>query len=199
MINLVVALRSEARPLVEHFDMAVITSNSRPRLYEADGLTLAVSGIGKGAAKRAVTVLAARSNRAAGPGESSFGWINLGLAGHRYYEVGEGFLASSVKDAERSGRWDLPKICDALPPAAVMTVEKPEVDYSEDVLYDMEASAFMAAVSSLSRADRVQVLKVVSDNLQHPARMLTATLATELISSQLAAVEELLARMRRLR
>jgi hypothetical protein len=29
--------------------------------------------------------------------------------------------------------------------------------------------------------------------------MLTATLATELISSQLAAVEELLARMRRLR
>lgn len=196
MINLVVALRSEARPLVEYFGMTAITSNFRPRLYEADGLMLAVSGIGKGAAKQAVTVLAARSSREAGAGESGVGWINLGLAGHRNCEVGEGFLAGSVKDGESSEQWEIPRICDVLPHAAVITVEKPEVDYPEDVLYEMEASAFMAEVSSLSRPDRVQVLKVVSDNLQRPTRMLTAALATELISSQLAAVEELLARMR---
>jgi hypothetical protein len=191
MINVVVALRSEARPLVEHFGMAAIASESRPRLFRTDGIELAVSGIGKGAAMQAVTVLAARSD-----GDASVDWINLGLAGHRSCEVGEGFLASSVKDADSGEQWDVPRICDVLPPAAVLTVEKPELDYPENVLYDMEASAFMAAVSSLSRTDRTQVLKVVSDNLQRPTRLLTAALATELISSQLAAVEELLARMR---
>jgi len=192
MINLVLALKSEAKPLIEHFKLAETVTDTGARLFEGSGLSLVIGGIGKAAATAAVTTLSVRSS----PQEEQV-WINLGLAGHRTHEVGRAFLAHSVEDAQSGEIWRPRPIVDAdLPTVAVQTVERPELDYPEDCLYDMEASAFMAAVSRRPYADLIQVMKIVSDNRKRPTRQLTAQLAVRLVRQQLPAIERLISEIR---
>jgi hypothetical protein len=194
MINLLVALKSEARPLIERFSLSRVAADSRPRLFEGPGLCLAISGIGKTAATTAVSALVSLNGQ-----EEEQGWVNLGLAGHRDHELGRAFLAHKVEDAVSGQVWRPPPVFGVgLPRAAVLTVEEPELEYPLDVLYDMEASAFLAATSQYSRPELAQVLKVVSDNLQRPTRLLTAMTAAELMRQQMPAIEELIWQVRRL-
>ena len=72
MINLVLALKSEAKPLIEHFKLAETVTDTGARLFEGSGLSLVIGGIGKTAATAAVTTLSVRSS----PQEEQV-WINL--------------------------------------------------------------------------------------------------------------------------
>ena len=193
MINLVLALKSEAEPLIEHFDLTEAVADSGARLFEGSGLSLVIGGVGKAAATAAVSTLSAWSSA-----QEEQVWINLGLAGHRTHEVGRAFLAHSVEDARSGEIWRLRPIVEAdLPTATVQTVERHELEYPRDCLYDMEASAFIEAVSRRSYDDLIQVMKIVSDNRRRPTHQLTAQLAVRLVTRQLPAIERLISETRR--
>ncbi len=192
-INLVLALKSEARPLIEHFELKETRTESGLGLFERAGLSLVIGGIGKAAVANAVATLS--ESREEGEEQA---WINLGLAGHQTHSLGQAFLAHSVEDARSGEIWRLrsPVIQD-LPSAAVKTVERPELDYPEDCLYDMEASAFVAAVSRRAPDDLIHVMKIVSDNREHSIRQLDRRTAVRLVAHQLKAIERLVSETRR--
>ena len=63
MINLVVALGSEAGPLVRHFGMSRDRGASGFRIYARDGMRLVVTGVGKINAAGGVAYLGGRDVR----------------------------------------------------------------------------------------------------------------------------------------
>ena len=181
MIHLVVALPAEARPLASHFSLRAAAEASLFPIYEGEQMSLIVSGIGKTAAAAAVAYLFARSgevrNRA---------WLNLGIGGHRARPVGEPLLAHKVVD-EGSGRsWFPPAAFEASCSSCVVrTVDRVELGYPGDGVYDMEAAGFYATASRLATSELVQVVKVVSDNLDRGPQGLSREKVEDLIESAL--------------
>ena len=74
MIHLVVALRAEARPLIEHFRLRGEPERSPFALYQGDAMRLVISGVGRVAAAGATAHLATRYP------ESRAAWLNFGMA-----------------------------------------------------------------------------------------------------------------------
>ena len=193
MTNLVVALRAEAQPLIDSFGLRQVGLPSQVKMFEGNGVSLVISGVGRRVARVAVERLFSRTGRA---GDRC--WVNIGVAGHAAHELGRLFLAAKIEDATTGRSWT-PHVGfpHGLPTAVVRTVERPEDRYDEDVLYDMEAAAFYEAAIRCSARERVQVLKVVSDNRRRPATTLTARKASRLVAEQLPAVERLLSEVER--
>lgn len=161
----VVAMRSEAEPLIQELGLARWQVGEGPfPLFRSDDAALVVSGVGKVAAGAAATYLFARLG-----GPTHAGWINVGIAGHRWRGLGEAVLAHKVTDAGSGRSWQ--QLLAFEPPVAtseVVTVEEVERSYAGDAVYDMEAAGFVAAAERLANAELIQVLKVVSDNATTP-------------------------------
>ncbi len=83
MINLVVALPAEARPLIEFFRLKEKTTIGTFRMYRQEDMSLVISGPGKIAAA-AATALLAGSNTTG----KQAAWLNIGIAGHATYAIG---------------------------------------------------------------------------------------------------------------
>jgi len=194
VIAVVAALRSEAQPLVDHLGLERVGSRAKPALWARGDLLLAVSGVGRPGAERAVEALA----RAAPEGDE-IAWLNFGLAGHRTHRLGRAFLASRVEDATTGEVWaPSPVLALDSPPAVVRTVDAPEAAYPDDVLYEMEAAAIFALVSRLAAAGPIQAVKIVSDNLRDPARTVTAEKASHLVAGAIPAIVGCIEELRRL-
>jgi len=168
---IVVAHGLEARALLERFDLRLI--QPRPfRLYaSASGLALTISGMGKTASAAATAHACATLCRE----EDSLqmpGLLNYGIAGHGAAAVGTSFMVNRIMDAG-SGRSYYPTLRAGLKAStALITVDRPELEYPEAVAYDMEASGFWAAGSSMTEPDRIQIFKLISDNpSQHASRL----------------------------
>jgi adenosylhomocysteine nucleosidase len=73
--------------------------------------------------------------------------------------------------------------------ATVLTVNEPEHDYQEEVVYDMEASAFWSTASCFSTAELIHCYKVISDNRQSDMPSLTKTIVEELITGHMTPIE----------
>lgn len=160
MLNLVVALATESRPLVRHFGLTEDRSVAGFRVFRSDRVQLVVTGMGRVSCAAGVATLAATSAR-----DDASAWLNIGIAGHARHELGTGVHALSVHEAA-TGRCWYPAQIRALPGRgdALCTVDAPETDYPEDYVYDMEASAFCATALRYSSSELVQVYKVISDN-----------------------------------
>ena len=89
MINLVVALKAEARPLIRYYGLHDRHPDTAFPVYQGTGMTLIVSGPGKVAAASATAWLQDAVNR-----EQRSAWLNIGIAGHAAYAVGDGFIAN---------------------------------------------------------------------------------------------------------
>ncbi len=193
VIHVVVALRSEARPLARHFDLKPLPGGivGRPAFSGPD-LRLIVSGMGKSR-----TALAVEGLSALHKASSAVAWLNVGIAGHRNLPVGEAVLADGVVE-EASGRtWRLhpiPGVACRLGP--VCTVETVEERYPTEAVYEMEAASLCAGVPDAIGAGLLQVLKVVSDNQQIGTTQITAEIVEELIERQLEVVEWLIRELR---
>ena len=178
MIHLVVALRSEARPLIRRFSLERV-GEGRPAVWRGGEISLVVSGMGRARASAAVDRVAAGS-----PTPSA--WVNLGIGGHRSLPLGQTVLAREVIDASSGSVRRLRPLAD--PPCAlatVTTVDRPELDYPDDAVYDMEAAVFCAAVAGSVAPERIQVAKVISDNAAAPPQRLTAERVEELIEGRI--------------
>ena len=195
-VHLVVALMSEARPLISHFGLSPRSDGGPSRLYRAHGVSLIVSRIGETASASAAGFLFAASGE-----HRDRPWINFGVAGHRDFDVGEGVLAHKVVD-QGSGRVWYPQLVFDRPPgtkgATVTTVDRAETRYPGSDVYEMEAAGFVSAVSRFSPAELLQVYKVISDNAATGPDRLSAERVSELTRAHVGPIEYLIDQTRAL-
>lgn len=188
MIHLISALKPEARPLLEHFDLRPLPGSRAFPVYQSRNgdITLTRSGMGKGAAAAAT-----KWTRALFEADKSHAWLNLGIAGHASLPLGQAVLVAKVTDAASGQTWFPSRVFSAaLPVCELLTIEEPCADYRE-VLFDMEGAGFFSAVSGCATTELAQTLKVVSDNAEHPAEDLTPTRISRLLEGNLALIDEL--------
>lgn len=192
MIHVLVALRSEARPLVRHLELESLSGgfDARPAFAGHD-LLLVVTGVGRGAAGRVVEELSRRSEAG-----SVVGWLNVGIAGHRDLPQGTCLLANEIQESASGQTWEVRiPFPTGLPKVPVCTVDRPETEFSGDAAFDMEAAGFYAAACRVAQPGLAQVLKVVSDNQGDDLTNLTSGRVEELISAACPRVSELLQQM----
>lgn len=187
MVNIVVALATESRPLIDHFRLAQDRAATGFRVFQGDGITLVVTGTGRVASAAGVAMLAGlgRSSR---PGASA--WLNVGIAGHADYEVGTGVHAVSIREAATGRTWYPPRIVD-LPGCGetVCTVDVPETEYPDPYVYDMEASGFYATALRFSTGELIQVYKIISDNRSDGVDTVGGHWIRDSVTRQLPAIE----------
>ncbi len=187
MIHLVTALPAEARPLVRHFGLGGRQAGAPYPLYRNNAMMLVVSGPGKVNAAAACAWL-----QTVDSGHAHSAWLNIGIAGHASLATGTGVVAHRITDTATGKSWYPPQLPgQPVPGSCLRTVERPELRYRNDTLYDMEAAGFYPAACCCTTAELVQSFKVVSDNPAHPAAGITAKYCERLIGDQLATIATL--------
>ena len=185
--HLAVAMACEAKPLLSQFGLRRATEATAFPVYRGDDVALVVTGVGCIAAAAGVGYLAGLTG--AGRGDP---WINVGVGGHRELSVGTVVLAHEVRDAA-SGRTTYPPraLVEELSSIEVLTVAEVERRYEEDVVYEMEAAAFLTTARRFAIGELVQVLKIISDGPASPADELDPDRISRLVESCLPAVANL--------
>jgi hypothetical protein len=189
-MNFVVALKAEASPLIECFKLAKESAPSPFPVFANERHQLVLSGVGKELSAKATSYL---SDRFPQPNQS---WLNFGLAGHGTLELGTAFLANRILDDGGENAFYPTQLLDhSLEPSALQTCSSPVSDYPDPIGYDMEASAFCANASLVSIRELIQVVKIVSDNPDHPVgsfdRSSVGTLIEGALPTILPVIEQL--------
>ncbi len=182
-VNLIVALKAEAQPLIDFFELKPIPVDETISIFGGYEVTLAVSGMGKSAAAHAVLCVNGTKQ------DCVNAWLNIGIAGHGTFDVGQGFIASRIVDQTTMKTWYpqfvFQPVCRT---GTLMTVEKVEIDYSDPIGYDMEASGFYPAAVNYSTIELVHSFKIVSDNPRNSVANVTRPNTNELIKSNLSEI-----------
>jgi hypothetical protein len=193
MINLLVALQAEARPLIKHFGLDGRPAVAGFRRYGNAEINLLVTGTGSVAMAAAVALLGLEALTAPAA------WINFGIAGHRDWPVGRALLATKITDHGSGLCWYPPQVITTnLAGVELLTVASPVDNYPDSAAVDMEASGFYPTACRFATAELVQCLKVVSDNRDRPANELNEAGISELISAGLEPLNGLLVALQKL-
>lgn len=160
MLNLVVALAAESRPLIEHFRLVQDRSAVGFRVYRGDAMRLVVTGAGRVASAAGVAALGERLEGSAAPA-----WLNIGVAGAAGLAAGKGVHALSITEAATGRCWYPPQVA-KLPGqgVALRTVDAPHGTHDESQVYDTEAAAFYATALRYSTGELVQAYKIIVDD-----------------------------------
>ena len=190
MINLVVALNSEAGPLVRHYRMSRHREIFGFRVYARDDMRLIVTGVGKLNAAGGVACLGGRDS------DLNRAWLNVGLAGHECLAVGTGTVAHKITDRTHARSW-YPHRADEFPGigAHVVTYDHAITDYPPSVVCEMEAAAFYFIAKRFSSGELIQCYKVVSDNAASSVATVSPALARELIGDNLKHIDAMVSRI----
>ncbi len=169
-VNIVVAMKSEAMPLIGRFGLERMTRDGdRFPIYGKGQLKLIISGIGAHKAREAVWYLSKHSETV-----NVSAWMNVGVAGHGSHGIGTGFLANCILDGvTQQTIYPSFTIDFGLQTGKVATVDVVETEYQERIGYDMEAFGFAASASRYSTLEMIHCFKVVSDNRENSVRYLT--------------------------
>ncbi len=186
MLNFVVALRAEAKPLIGHYDLVRRSDDTFP-IYDNQDIALIVSGVGKIVAAAATGYLHAKTE-----GRSCGAWLNIGIAGHGRRAIGDGVLAHKITDQVTGRSWYPPLTFELpCPSDNLVTVDKPEAEYGGDGLYDMEATGFYATACRCNTAELVHCYKIVSDNRLTSTEAISGKTVQALIAQQLDKIDVL--------
>lgn len=184
MINILCALRCEARPLIEEFGLKRNLAVRQFEIFESNELRLIISGIGKIRAAAATAYLLARSEDL-----SSELFFNIGICGGKLeFAIGDLFLINKIVDDTLGKQFysDL-LVRHGLHEAALQSFDSPMVASNmEDPdfdLADMEGSAFFEVASIFLGPHQIFCLKIVSDHLD--AEPISEDLVQSLISKNL--------------
>ena len=186
-----VALKSEAAPLIEAFKLKPLSGTPLFPIYENEEIKLIISGLGKVKAAAACTYLAGIHRD-----EDIYGWMNVGIGGHRSLEVGTPLLVNKIIDDGTKTRY-YPSIVFE-PPCKTFgctTVDTPETLYGEDHVYDMEASGFYAMASKISPIEMIHVFKVISDNALNPTQNINKNHVYGLIDQHVGLISTIIDKM----
>ncbi|OED43394.1 hypothetical protein AB833_03870 [Chromatiales bacterium (ex Bugula neritina AB1)] len=179
MLNLVVALPSEAQPLIDAFGLSRQQQSQAFPVYQSADCCLVVSGIGRCHSAAATAWLAALN-----PVKNA-AWVNIGIAGHKNKPVGSAFCAHSIEDMAVSRTWYPVQIASTLDSLALQTTDYPIINYGNNTLHDMEASGYVQIALKYSTAELVQCVKVISDNENSPASTIDKSKAQLLIGERI--------------
>ena len=204
MLFLLTALDCEARPVIHHFRLQRNQAFKPFPLYENETLKLAVSGVGMDNMSLACATLAGIHSATqfnSGNQVSEAAWLNIGIAGHQSATPGSAFLVHKVSGGSASpdsqGRHFYPVWPGQWPhlTASLMTVDKPELEYAQDALYDMEATAFYRTASRFSTLELIHVLKVISDNPQSSLADINKESVSRLVGNQIELISMIVERL----
>ncbi len=160
MLIWVSALHCEAKPVIDFYRLKKSHDDNAFDYYRGDDMACIVSGTGKVASAAACAWIASRNQQAA-----SIAWINLGIAGAAEHEIGALFSINQVIDGDDEKRYyPAPATAAELAGSACMTLSQASENYSEEYLFDMEASGFMYSCLRFSTAELIKSFKIVSDN-----------------------------------
>ncbi|MGZ8954904.1 MAG: phosphorylase family protein [Methylovulum sp.] len=179
------ALPCEAKPLIEYFSLKKDTTAKAFTFYFNQEVCLTITGIGKNAMAAGVAYSQALFASAEHPV-----LLNIGIAGHKQHSLGSLFIINKIIDADSQRSFYPPLIvspdCDAV---SLRTVSKPQIDYDETALCDMEASAFYETAIRFSSGELIQCLKVVSDNELSPIANIAPNQVSELIAVHASTID----------
>ena len=155
-INIIIAMEREALPLINYWKLKHNSKNFFSNKKKK--INLIVSGTGKKKAEKATTYLGEKTNN------NSF-FLNIGIAGHKNYKLGEIILVSKITDNKNKYSW-YPSLLwkTKIKKAPLITVGFPKIRYTTNCLYDMEASGFFKGARNFVGPEKAQCIKVVSDN-----------------------------------
>ncbi len=184
MLFMTCALGFEAKPLISHFNLQSFEVSPFP-IYLSSSIGLIVTGVGKIQMAAAVGYLQAIMGN-----QKHTAWLNIGIAGHASFALGKGILAHQVFDYS-SGRYYYPVFVVDRPveTATVWTVDRPEIHYKGEGVYEMEASAFWHVASRLTSAEFIHCYKIISDNQNRGASYLTKNHVEDLVYSHVNSIE----------
>jgi len=178
MINIIVALDCEAKPLIEYFKLKRQPDHAYP-VYRTDKIQLIVSGVGKLNAATATGYLA-------GVNDTPAAWVNIGIAGHKTHVLGTPCLTHKITDQQSNQSWyPIFIFKTTLATESLGTFDAPENNYEDELLHDMEATGFYQAASRFNSAEFIHCLKVVSDNAENSSREINKQMVSELIHEQI--------------
>lgn len=189
-----VALKAEAEPLIEAMKLKPLSGTHLFPIYENDGVKLIVSGVGKIKAGAACAYLAGIHRD-----EDIYGWLNVGVGGHRSIKVGTPLLFNKIIDEARRAQFFPTFAFD--PPCRTeecITVENLDHGYMTEQVYDMEAAGFYAIASKISPLEMVHVFKVISDHPGHPMKEVTKKEVQSLIFNHVGLIKTVVEEMRTL-
>jgi nucleoside phosphorylase len=184
MINLIVALPAEAKPLNQYFGLKRVQPDGDYPIYRNEDIQLVLSGTGRQQAADAYQSLSST--------DADY-WLNIGIAGHPTAAIGELFQVNQVYDRSTEKSWKLPcQHAPSLPRSRLTTVNEAITDYPENALYDMEAAGIIDRLAEHDQLARTTVLKVVSDNVENPTKQINGQLVKLLINNHLNTIDKLL-------
>lgn len=180
------ALPCEAKPFINRFKLKKELSVTAFTIYRNTDITLTVTGLGKSAMAAGVAYTLALF-----PASRLPVLLNIGIAGHSFYELGTVFAIEKITDQE-TGRNYYPQLI-ASPPCpthTLVTVAQAQADYPSDSLYEMEASAFYETAIRFSSSELIQCIKIISDNKNHPSSQIKPAQVSLWVSDALPLIEE---------
>ena len=157
-INIVVAMKREAKPLINYWKLKKRDESKKIFFNKRKKINLIISGIGKKKAEHATEVLAKKTTI------KSF-FLNIGIAGHKDLKLGDIVLVSKVTDNKSKYNW-YPTLLwkTKIQKIPLITVGFPKIRYTTNFLYDMEASGFFKIARKYVGPEMVQSIKIISDN-----------------------------------
>lgn len=161
-IIFVCALLIEALPIIQRFNLKPLPLLNRFRVYAEDEYVLIISGTGK--IKSAIaTALILKENHT-----QDLHIINFGFCGSLSDPIGSVALIHKIKDNETNHSF-YPDILlkSKIKQKRLVTSSQLVLKHhsSENLLYDMEGSAFFESAQFFLPFHQIHLLKVVSDNL----------------------------------
>ncbi len=191
LTNLIVALPSEAAPLIDNFRLSRCTKARGLKVYGRDNIRLVIAGVGKIAAAAAVGYIAGTE-----PADARHIWINIGIAGHATLPKGSLAIAHRIIDRATGATFypafACPVPCDSY---SLTCHDAPNTAYADAEMHDMESSGFFATASRFSSVEFIHSIKVISDNSARDIGLLTREIISEMIGVHAATVKSFAARL----
>ncbi|CDZ81450.1 hypothetical protein BN1013_01986 [Candidatus Rubidus massiliensis] len=159
MINIICALKWEADPLINFFQLKQTHFKPFP-IYKKDHIQLIICGIGNVLAAAATSFLYAIS----GCKDNQI-WLNIGTAGHKDLPIGSCYLIHKISNPlEVDTFYPYYPFVTELTKNSLISVDVPEKQFLSNHLYDMEAYGFYKTAIRFSSVERIHCIKVISDN-----------------------------------
>ena len=185
-VNFLVALKHEALPIIDYFELTLNNKKYRNIFSNVEkNVFLIIAGIGIQNAKKAVTNLKQLNNN------KDDIWVNIGIAGHETLKVGSMYEVKKVISSNNENTFFTNSFYNKVPTSTVCCVNKEEKKYNNQYLYDMESYGFLEALDSVIIKENIFMFKIVSDNLQFKPKSYK-NFATFFISKHIRKIDDIL-------
>ena len=180
MLNLLVAHHAEASPFIKRYGLTRVADSDDLDYLENETVRLLIVGQGKD--KCRISILRFIKEV---PCLEQDRWMNFGIAGSSQFSVGELVRGASIEGSEYETHalvdWPTNGADQNMPGAVIRTVVKPERNYKESGVYDMECAELFALLRQHDYHKHFWVLKLVTDGPAQSVDKLRKREMTDLI------------------